>query len=131
MTASKARELTVRAWQAVSDGRFTATGFIVWLFAGIGIPLQDDLLALHLTGEVIVGSDLEPADLVFRTGRVNAFHAHAPMHGVGHVGLYTGYGVVIHVSPRSSGRIVPSSMDWFLDMDGGHFRGVRRLIARS
>lgn len=112
-------------------GRFRGAGaLVVQAFAAVGIGLEDDLLILHLTGEKIVGSELIAADLIFRTGRLNRFHDEDPR-GIGHVGIVTtDDGLrVVHVRP-SVGLVQEDAIAEFLDQDGGHFRGVRRIIAR-
>lgn len=95
----------------------------------VDIVLTDDLLALHRSGQQIIGSGLEEADLIFRSGTVNRFHPNKPMLGIGHVGVYVSPGVVIHASPHAAGRIAPSSIAWFLDADFSKYRGTRRIIA--
>lgn len=107
----------------------TATGLIVRCFAEAGIALPDDLLALHLLGETVLGSDLLPADVIFRTGRQNLYHGEDKRYGVGHLGLYTGERTVVHASP-AKGCVVEDPIDPFFDDEYGHFRGVRRLIVR-
>ena len=141
MNADIARDIVTKAWQSLhgrydedakpedAPERFSATSFIVWIYAGVGVRLEDDLLILHRSGFVVIGSGLEPADLIFRTGRRNVFHPDDVVHGVGHVGLYAGGGVVIHASARN-GHVAPSSIDFFLDMEDGKYRGTRRILAR-
>jgi len=109
--------------------RFSATSYVVWCFAQVGIGLQDELLALIESGERIVGSDLDAADLVFRTGRKDVYRPPRHSHGVGHVGIYTGEGTVLHASPYA-GCVHEDAIDAFLDIENGHFRGVRRVVAR-
>lgn len=110
--------------------RFSPTSYVVWSFARVGIDLEDDLLALIEAGERVIGSDLDAADLVFRTGRKDRYHPARQSHGVGHVGIYTGEGKVLHASPYA-GRVHEDTIDAFLDVENGHFRGIRRVIARS
>lgn len=136
------RELVTRAWQMLAvpyderarieeaPGRFSATSFIVWLYADVGVKLEDDLLVLHRSGRPVLGSDLEAADLVFRSGRHDRYHPGDPSHGIGHVGVHVGGGVIIHASAHH-GRVAPSEIDWFLNMENGKFRGVRRILART
>lgn len=111
---------------ADAPNRFSATSLIVWCFDFVGITLQDDLLILHRSGERIVGSGLLGADLVFRTGRKDLFHGDDRRYGVGHVGIFTGEGTVVHASPFV-GCVHEDLIDDFIDVDRGHFRGVCRI----
>jgi len=106
------------------------TGLVVLCFAELGVSLADDLLALHRAGDQILGSDLLPADLIFRTGPHDVFHPGERRYGIGHVGIYTGDKTVIHAS-FWSGRVDETDIDEFFDAAYGHFRGTRRIIART
>lgn len=109
--------------------RFSATSLVVWLYGRIGVPLIDDLLALHTTGEQVIGSELACGDLVFRTGRTDRFHPKDLSRGIGHVGIYVGDGAVLHAS-FWGGVVSANPMEWFLTAENGRFRGIRRIIAR-
>lgn len=115
---------------AEAPERFSATSYVVWSFAQVGIDLKDDLLSLIEAGERIVGSDLDAADLIFRTGRKDIYRPPQMSHGVGHVGIYTGEGTVLHASPYE-GFVAEDKIADFLDIEDGRFRGVRRIVARS
>lgn len=140
MSPSPACDIVVAAVQALgtpyvadaalSDAplRFSGTSFIVWLYAGIGILLRDDLLELHRCGRVHIGSAIEPADLVFRSGRNNRYHPGDHRLGLAHVGVYSGTGFVIHACPIV-GYVAADRLDDFLKKDEGKYRGVRRLLA--
>lgn len=108
----------------------SASGLVVCCYLEAGVELPDDLLALHRLGETIIGSDLLAADLVFRTGRCDAYHPGDQRYGVGHVGIYTGERTVVHASPWE-GHVCEDGIDAFLDTERGRYRGVRRLIARA
>jgi cell wall-associated NlpC family hydrolase len=109
--------------------RFSATSLVVWLYGQIGVPLIDDLLALHQAGEHIIGSEVLCGDLVFRTGRTDRYHPKDHSHGVGHVGIYVGNGAVLHAS-YWSGIVGANPIEWYLNAEQGRFRGIRRIIAR-
>ncbi|GEM_PF-4118304 len=110
--------------------RFSATSLVVWCFLIVGIELKDDLLALYAAGERIMGSEIFGADLLFRTGRRDVAPPGTARHGVGHVGICTGEGTVVHASPFV-GCVHEDTLDAFLDAENGKYRGVRRLVARS
>ena len=119
----------VRVARELCGAEMSATGLIVRCYAEAGVALPDDLLELHLAGEKILGSDLLPADLIFRTGRQDLYHGGDRRYGVGHVGLYTGDRTVVHASP-AKGHVAEDPIDPFFDDEYGRFRGVRRIIVR-
>jgi len=108
----------------------SSTGLVVCCFLDAGIALSDDLLALHRAGEPVLGSDLLAADLIFRTGRRDVFHPGDLRYGIGHVGIYTGERTVLHAS-LTGGCVCEDLIDTFFDTEHGHFRGTRRIIART
>lgn len=127
--AWKAAEVIRFARSLAGLESFTATGLVIWSFAQVGILLEDDLLILHRSGERFLGSDVLASDLIFRTGRKDRFHPGDHRYGVGHVGLCTGERSVMHASFWQE-IVVEDSLDAFLDTECGHFRGIRRIIAR-
>lgn len=108
----------------------SSTGLVVCCFLKAGIALPDDLLALHRSGERVLGSDLLSADLIFRTGRHDAYHHGDTRYGIGHVGIYTGERTVLHAS-LAEGCVSEDLIDTFFDAENGRFRGTRRIIART
>jgi len=112
-----------------APARFSATSLVVWSYATLGIELEDDILALYVAGERIIGSDLWSGDLLFRTGRRDRFPDGRSRYGIGHVGLYTGEGTVVHASPFI-GCVHEDLIGDFYDMGNGHYRGTVRLHAR-
>jgi hypothetical protein len=106
--------------------RFSAESLVAWSFGRCGIALEDDLLALYASGEPIVGSDLWSGDLIFRTGRRDRYPGGRPRYGVGHVGICSGEGTVVHASPRR-GLVHEDLLEAFLDEERVVFRGVRRI----
>ncbi|MEK7546478.1 MAG: NlpC/P60 family protein [Patescibacteria group bacterium] len=133
-----ARSVTCRAPIGLYDrdarvedapAKFSATSLVVWCFARVGIELKDDILELFEAGERIVGSELFGADLIFRTGRHDSYPPDQMRRGLGHVGIYTGEGTVVHASPFIGG-VHEDLIELFLDRENGRYRGTRRLIAR-
>lgn len=110
--------------------RFSSGGLVAWSFAHIGLELSDDLLALHGSGERVLGSALYAGDLIFSAGHRNLFHAGHPTRGIGCVGIFTGVGTVVYASP-SFGCVLETSTDSFLAIAYASFRGVRRLLAHA
>jgi hypothetical protein len=120
-----------RATLPDAPARFSATSYVCWCFAKVGIVLEDDILSMVETGERIIGSSgLDAADLIFRTGRMDRYRPRQVSQGVGHVGIYTGEGTVLHASPYA-GFVHEDSIVTFLDLETGLFRGVRRIIPRT
>lgn len=113
-----------------APGRFSATSLVVWCFARVGIELKDGILALYIEGERMLGSEVLAADLLFRTGRHDAYPPGETRYGIGHVGICTGEGTVVHASPFV-GCVHEDTLDAFLDAENGKYRGLRRLIARA
>lgn len=111
---------------ADAPGAFSAESLVAWAFAHAGIALDDDLLALFMSGEAVVGSDLWCGDLIFRTGRKSRIPPDRERYPIGHVGICTGEGTVVHASPRV-GCVHEDLLDAFLDEEHGKFRGVRRI----
>lgn len=66
--------------------------------------------------------DIRAGDLVFTTGRRNYFDLN-PNDNVGHVGLATNDGTVIHAANKKLG-LIESPYDQFAEK----FRGIRRLV---
>ena len=121
----------VEAARAIIGQLRDSGALVVEAFAAVGITLDGDLLVLHLAGEKIIGSELLAADLIFRTGRKDRYHPEDTRYGVGHVGIVTANGGarVVHARPPV-GLVQEDSLNEFLDRDGGHYRGIRRIIAR-
>ncbi len=102
---------------------FDCSGFIKWLFAQRGIWLPRRSIQQFRIGRPVAFDALLPGDLVFSAGSRGYFDED-PASAIGHVGLLTGEGTVIHAADRRRGvaersfRIPPSSS----------FRGARRVI---
>ncbi len=103
-------------------------GFVVWLFKQAKLELEEDLLAIWHAGTPVVGSDLYPADVVFRTGKPARLLP--TKRYAGHLGIYVGGEgrSVVHADP-DTGRVTKVPINDFLEDDS--FRGTRRLIASS
>jgi len=98
-----------------------------WLYAERGIWLPRRTIQQRELGEVIGLNDLTAGDLVFVSGRINYYHDD-PRDGVGHVGIATGDGAVIHAANKKLG-VVESLLDNFVGKT--KFRGARRYIPKD
>ncbi|MFH1161894.1 MAG: NlpC/P60 family protein [Candidatus Jorgensenbacteria bacterium] len=100
------------------------SSFVKWLYGERGIWLPRRSIQQRELGAQIALPDLMAGDLVFRSGSID-YYLTDPADGIGHVGLATGEGTVIHAANRTLG-VVESPLAAFAA--GGAFRGARRLI---
>lgn len=112
-----------------APGIVDCSSFTKWLFgqAGIWIPRrsiqQRDWIGNggHAVND---RDDVRPGDLVFVSGWRDYYHDD-PANGVGHVGIVTRDGTVVHAANSAVG-VVESPLAEFLSID--RFRGARRMI---
>ena len=103
------------------------SSFAKWLYAERGIWLPRRAIQQRELGEVINFDELVAGDLVFVSGWIDYYHGD-PMNGVGHVGIATGDGTVIHAASRRA-NVVESPIDKFVGKT--KFRGARRYIPKG
>ncbi|WKZ28830.1 MAG: hypothetical protein QY323_04850 [Patescibacteria group bacterium] len=122
------KQIAEIAAEAIGKRNYDPIEFIVWLFRHADIELEEDLVAIWDKGAPVVGSDLDPADVVFRTGKPARLLP--TKRYAGHLGVFVGGKErdIVHVDP-DSGRITKVPINDFLEE--GSFRGTRRLIASS
>jgi cell wall-associated NlpC family hydrolase len=93
-----------------TPGGFDCSGFVMYVFAQVGVSLPHNAAAQYGTGTPVDRSQLQPGDLVF-------------FNGLGHVGIYVGGGSFIH-SPHTGDVVKISSMTgWYAST----YVGARRL----
>jgi cell wall-associated NlpC family hydrolase len=93
-----------------TPGGFDCSGFVMYVFAQLGVSLPHNAAAQYGTGTPVDRSQLQPGDLVF-------------FNGLGHVGIYVGGGSFIH-SPHTGDVVKISSMTgWY----SSTYVGARRL----
>ncbi len=99
-------------WGGADPSGFDCSGFVVYVFAQVGVSLPHYTGALWNQGVPVSQDQLEPGDLVF-------------FNGVGHVGIYIGGGEFIH-APHTGDVVKISSMDdpWY----GSTYDGARRIL---
>jgi hypothetical protein len=101
------------------------SSFMKWLYAQMGIWLpryaveQKDYCPLS-----IEPATMQAGDLVFRNNSYNFYTKDSP-DGVGHVGMATGDGTVIHASKRAKG-VIEVPYNQFTDSQS--FRGIKRIL---
>jgi peptidoglycan DL-endopeptidase CwlO len=101
---------TPYVYGGASPGGFDCSGFIMYVFAQIGVSLPHNAAAQYGYGTPVDRSQLQPGDLVF-------------FNGLGHAGIYVGGGSFIH-SPHTGDVVKISSISgWY----SSTWVGARRL----
>jgi peptidoglycan DL-endopeptidase CwlO len=98
-------------WGGSSPSGFDCSGFVMFVYAQMGISLPHLAAAQFNYGTPVSSDQLEPGDLVF-------------FDGLGHVGIYIGGGEFIH-APHTGDVVKISSLgdSWY----SGTYVGARRL----
>ncbi len=98
-------------WGGASPAGFDCSGFVMYVYAQVGVSLPHYTGAQWNAGVPVSRSDLEPGDLVF-------------FDGLGHVGLYIGGGQFIH-APETGDVVKISSLNdgWY----AATYDGARRI----
>lgn len=101
------------------------SSFMKWLYGQRGIWLPRRSIQQRALGKLVEVKNIRAGDLLFVSGRID-YYIDDPADGVGHVGILTGKGTVIHAANKKV-NIVESTIDSFI---GGKndFRGIRRYI---
>jgi peptidoglycan DL-endopeptidase CwlO len=101
---------TPYVYGGASPSGFDCSGFIMYVFAQVGVSLPHNAAAQYGYGSPVSRSQLQPGDLVF-------------FDGLGHAGIYTGGNSFIH-SPHTGDVVKISSMSgWY----SSTYVGARRL----
>ena len=103
---------------------FDCSSLMKWLYAQSGIWLPRRSIQQREFGIPINPCDMSAGDIVFASGFID-YYDKDPADGVGHVGIATGDGTVIHAANRTLG-IIESSFKEFVSKN--KLRGIRRLI---
>jgi cell wall-associated NlpC family hydrolase len=97
-------------WGGASPSGFDCSGFVMYVFAKIGISLPHSTYALWNVGVPVSRDQLQPGDLVF-------------FNGLGHMGIYIGSNQFIH-APHTGDVVKISSMNgWYAST----YYGARRV----
>lgn len=110
-----------------APGVMDCSSFMKWLYGERGIWLPRRTIQQRELGEVVVASKIIAGDLIFVSGKIN-YYLDNSLDGVGHVGIATGKGTVIHAANTKAG-IIESPLEDFLGED--KFRGIRRYIPKN
>lgn len=100
------------------------SSFVKWLYAQRGIWLPRRSIQQRELGEAVNLDGLVAGDVIFISGRID-YYRNDPADGVGHVGIATGDGTVIHAANRKD-NVVESPLNHFIGKT--KFRGARRYI---
>jgi len=102
---------TPYVWGGAAPGGFDCSGFLMYVYAQLGVSLPHNAAMQYGYGSPVAKSDLEPGDLVF-------------FDGLGHNGMYIGGGQFIH-SPHTGDVVKISSLSdyWY----SRTWVGARRL----
>jgi peptidoglycan DL-endopeptidase CwlO len=97
-------------WGGSSPRGFDCSGFVMYVFAQIGVSLPHSSYAMFGMGTPVSISQLQPGDLVFFTG-------------ASHMGIYIGGGQFIH-APHTGDVVKISSLSGYYS---SNFAGGRRI----
>lgn len=100
------------------------SSFVKWLYGQRGVWLPRRSIQQRALGQPVTLPEMRSGDLVFVSGFINYYETD-PSDGVGHVGMITENGTVIHAANSKLG-VIESPMEKFIA--GGKLRGVRRYI---
>jgi peptidoglycan DL-endopeptidase CwlO len=100
------------SWGGASPSGFDCSGFVMYVFAQVGVSLPHNAAAQYGYGVAVSSDQLQPGDLVF-------------FDGLGHVGIYIGGGQFVH-SPHSGDVVKISSLgdSWYAST----YVGARRIL---
>jgi cell wall-associated NlpC family hydrolase len=100
------------AWGGTSPDGFDCSGFVMYVYGRIGIPLPHNVRRQYAYGIPVGRDQLEPGDLVF-------------FDRLRHNGIYIGDGKFVHASQRGGGvKISAVYGHWFRE----RWTGARRLL---
>lgn len=103
------------------------SSFIKWLYGQRGIWLPRRSIQQREFGSPVTIDEVGAGDVIFVSGWID-YYLTDPKDGVGHVGIVTGEGTVIHAANRKA-NVVESSFESFVGKT--KFRGVRRYVPKG
>lgn len=103
------------------------SSFIKWLYGQHGIWLPRRSIQQRELGTPVPVEEIGAGDVIFVSGWIDYYHTD-PKDGVGHVGIATGEGTVVHAADRKA-HVVESSFESFIGKT--KFRGARRYVPKD
>lgn len=100
------------------------SSFIKWLYGQRGIWLPRRSIQQREFGIPVSINEVNAGDIIFVSGWIN-YYQNNPKDGVGHVGIATGEGTVIHAANRNV-HVIESDFESFIGEN--KFRGARRYV---
>lgn len=110
-----------------APGVVDCSSLIKWLYAKRGIWLPRRSIQQREFGEPVNLNEVIAGDVVFVSGKID-YYDENPADGVGHVGVATGEGTIIHAA-NSRVNVIESSITSFAGEN--KFRGARRYIPKD
>jgi hypothetical protein len=101
------------------------SSFVKWLYAQRGYWLPRRAIQQRIAGTYVPYGSVCEGDLVFVSGYIDRYESD-PQDGVGHVGMVTHQGTVIHAGDRTAG-VMEVSLEEFAPPT--LFRGARRYVS--
>ena len=97
-------------WGGASPSGFDCSGFVMYVFAQVGVSLPHSSYAQYGAGVPVSRDQLQPGDLVF-------------FNGLGHVGIYIGGNQMIHAPHTGDVVKISSLTGWYTST----YVGARRI----
>jgi cell wall-associated NlpC family hydrolase len=98
-------------WGGASPSGFDCSGFVMYVYAQVGVSLPHYTGAQWNVGVPVARGDLQPGDLVF-------------FDGLGHVGIYIGGNQFIHAPHTGTVVQISSMTGWYAST----YVGARRIL---
>ncbi len=103
------------------------SSFIKWLYGMRGIWIPRRSIQQREIGAPVTIEEISKDDVIFSSGWIDYYH-NDPSDGVGHVGIATGDGTIIHAANKEV-NIIESPLETFIGND--KFRGIRRYVPKG
>lgn len=104
---------------------FDCSSFTKWIYGHAGINLRRRTIQQFEQSAPIHSQNISAGDLVFKSGQRHNWFRTDPKINMGHVGIATGEGTIVHAANHGRG-VTECPIEEFLDPK--EFRGVGRII---
>ncbi len=105
------------------------SSFVKWLYGQRGVWLPRRTIQQCKYGEAINVNEIIAGDVVFTSGWIDWYDVD-PVNGIGHAGIATGEGTIVHALSKEAG-VVEEPLESFLGNTKRQLRGVRRYISKD